>query len=98
MDTTHDVTFVALVAGVALGAALGALAALVLVAGLAHREAALGARHERLPVLPRRHLLAAHPARLLLPLVLATGDGGGVHGEVPGKRRWWARRRRRLAR
>jgi hypothetical protein len=58
------ITFLALVPGVALRAALRALAALVLVARPAHREPALGARHERLPVLPRRDLVAAHPARL----------------------------------
>jgi hypothetical protein len=58
------ITFLALVPGVALRAALRALAALVLVARPAHREPALGARHERLPVLSRRDLIAAHPARL----------------------------------
>lgn len=57
-------TFLALVAGVALRAALRALAALVLVARPADGEAALGARHEGLPVLPRPDLVGAHAARL----------------------------------
>lgn len=60
---TSQLTFVALVAGVALGAALRALAALVLVAWPADGEAALGAGHEGLPVLPRPDLVPAHAAR-----------------------------------
>lgn len=69
-------TFVALVAGVALGAALSPVAALVLVARPAHREPALGARHEGAAVLPRPNIVAARAAHLGgLGLGLA-----GVHG------------------
>ena len=53
----------ALVLGLALRARLCAVLALVLVAGPAHGEAALGARHEGLPVLPRPDLVPAHAAR-----------------------------------
>jgi hypothetical protein len=72
---------VALVAGVALRAALRAVAALVLVAGPADGEAALGARHEGLPVLPRPDLVPAHAAR---PHVRAPGRLGTVGLLVAG--------------
>lgn len=60
----HVRTLEALVAGLALGAVLGALAALVLVAGAAHGETALIAGDEEVAVDREPHLIAANLAHL----------------------------------
>jgi hypothetical protein len=73
----------ALEAGLALGAVLRALAALVLVAVPADGEGALVAGHERLPVGVAPHVVAANLAHLAVPLVhgLRLQAGRRISGE-----------------
>jgi hypothetical protein len=69
MATEEELTLEALEAGLALGASLRALAALVVVAVAADGEGALVARHEWLAVGVEPHVVAANLAHLpvLLP-------------------------------